>query len=317
MLDSAEMPKSLVTILNALRRKPEDRKDFLYCFRTWSPSWGEWMYDLRELLSEVETPRGAREADEHDQVYDDLFLELQARKPISKSEAELLVRCHPMMPFPFIQKETRWEYVEYPPSVIQAYLDNNSGFETLRKGLALCVLCSVEWFEKAKVLAETSPRHFDALHDAAILATYPDRQFALRLFPTADHLRIWKYNVDKGRITRPTNRKPGRDKLQNVGRNAFFYLAVEDLRSCGLWKSVNDEADTTALSVVAEVVYGKRGSKNTVNSGYRRIKDVPSRNGVHALLDSLIYRGAARLSPGIIYKKGWLSLVDEVPPAIP
>ena len=316
MLDSVEIPKFLVTALNALRRMPEDREDFLYRFRTMPQDEREWVYDLRELLSEVETPMGAREADEHDGIYYDLFLELQARKPISKGEAERLVRYHPMMPFPFIKKEGRLEYVEYPPSVIQAYLDR-SGFETLRKGLALCALCSVEWFEEAKVLAKTSPWRFDALHDAAILASYPDRQFALRLFPTANHLRIWKYNVDKGRIMRPTRSKPGRDKLQNVGRNAFFYLVVEDLRSCGLWKSVDNDVEPTAFSVVAEVVYDKKGSKNTVKSGYNLIKDVPPQRGLHALLDSLIHRGAPRLAPGITYRKGWLSLVDEVTPPIP
>ena len=283
MLDSVEMPRLLRTALNALWRTPKDREVFLYCSRPTTQGEREWLYDLRELLSVVETPRKAREAEEHDRTYYDLFTRLRARKPIGKGVAELLVRCHPMMPFPLIQKEGRCEYVEYPPSVIQAYL-NRSGFETLRKGLALCALCSVEWFEKTTVVAETSPWHFDALHDAAILATYPNRQLALRLFTTTDHLRIWKYHVDKGLITRPTRHKPGRDKLQNMGRNMFFYLAVEDLRSCGLWKTVNAEAGTTAFSVVAEVVYGENGSSNTVKSGYKVAKDMLVTGELHTCL---------------------------------
>ena len=285
MSNGVKLPKPLVRLMYILRRRPKDREDFLSFFRDMPEDKKEWLYDLREMLDVVPTGEDEWKAEREDRVYDYLLTTFREGKPINKDEAELLVRCHAMMPFPFSSKEGRLEYIEYPPSVIQAYL-NSSGFEARRKALTLYALCSFEGFEKIKATAEISPSHFDALHDAAILATYPDRQFALQFFPTTDHLRLWKYNVDRGRTTCQTGSKPGPNKFQNLARNVFFYLIVEDLSSCGLWKSVNDEADMTAFSVVAEVVYGKKGSRNTIKSGYDVVKKMRSerREGAEAKL---------------------------------
>ena len=231
--------------------------------------------ELDLLLDVVQTRWLEKEGKRRDRAYDYLYAKFktaaeESGQPISADNAEWLVRWHPAMPSPFAGLESRatFRLVTHPPDAIRQHFDGAFG-ELVRKTFTVLALDSVEWFEKLAARASTSPRCFDALHDAAILASSPDRVM-FRSVPAEERLRRWKYAVDTKRIPRPSRPK-GPGQFKHFTRDFFFYDIVEDLMACGLSKLKNEATDgvTSACDVVARVC---GVSVSTVRTGFDKVK---------------------------------------------
>ena len=252
----------------------------------------ELMFDWLDILGGEETPESRRIDRVRNLVYD--HMRDTRRKeyeesgiPISEDQADCLVRCHPTMPPPFARyqldpkanfdRHPKHQLIVHSFKVIQEHLEDMVP-DILRETIALAVLCSVEWFEKCRVKAETAPWCFDALNHAAIFATHP---VAPRIFPNTDRLRRWKYKEGKGLITRPSRKKTGVDPLRDLARNNFFHEIVHDLRTCGLYIRRNpatggrrDRPQTNrvyACEVVGKVV---GLSPQTVWAGFNKARNL-------------------------------------------
>lgn len=220
----------------------------------------EFLLDEIDLLDDVvQTPWVEKEKERRNRAYDRLYTKFkkaadESGQPISADNAEWLVRCHPSMPSPFFGRASRATFtlVKHPPDEIQQHFDGAFG-ELVQKTFTVLALRSIEWFEKIEARAPTSPRCFDALHDAAMLASSPDRVI-FRSVPAEERLRRWQYAVDTKRITRPSRPK-GPDRFKNIARDLFFRDIVKDLIACGLSKLKNEATDgvTSACDVVAGV----------------------------------------------------------------
>jgi len=218
--------------------------------------------EINLLRGVLRTPRREKEQERLDRAYDHLYTKFKTAaeergQPISADEAEWLVRCHPAMPYPFPHplpaSRAAFTLIKHPPAVIQQHFFESTPDTLLRKTFTVHALDSVTFFEKLAARAPTDLRCFDALHDAALLVSSPDRVI-FRPVRTEERLRRWKYAFDTKRITRPPRPKgPGRFK--NSTRDRFFCQIVEDLVACGLSKLRNEATDgvTSACDVVARV----------------------------------------------------------------
>ena len=233
------------------------------------------LLDEIDLLDGVVKTRWVeKEEKRRSRAYDVLYTQLkevaeESGQPISADPAEWLVRWHPAMPSPFSEPPFRATstLVKHPPAEIQQHFDGAFS-ELVRKTFTVLALDHIEWFEKLAARAPTNPRCFDALHDAAMLVSSPDR-FFFRSVPAEEYLRRWKYAVDTKRITRPSGPK-GPDRFKHVARDLFFCEIVEDLMACGLSKLKNEATDgvTSACDVVAQV-YGV--SSSTVRTVFDKV----------------------------------------------
>ncbi len=155
----------------------------------------EFLLDEIDLLDDVvQTPWVEKEEERRNRAYDHLYTKFkkaadESGQPVSADNAEWLVRCHPSMPSPFFGRASRATFtlVKHPPDEIQQHFDGAFG-ELVQKTFTVLALRSIEWFEKIEARAPTSPRCFDALHDAAMLASSPDRVI-FRSVPAEERLR--------------------------------------------------------------------------------------------------------------------------------